>query len=328
MRIIKPSALAGLFGVSVLALSGCSSPSPAESSNPYSGKTVCIDQYATATAITDIMAGLETGLADAKAKGLKVVIENPNADPATEQSIAQKFISSGCDVIGGVGTAAAQLQANASNGIPVVFLASSTPVEAGLVASMDAPGRHVTGVADVLDPAPDIDAMIKLDPSIRTIGLIWKTGDPAGDTLAKAAQKHLDSLGLKNITSTITTGADVTQAAQSLVGRVDAVMIPGDTTTISAAAGITAVTDAAKIPVFGGTTSAVDAGAVLASGYNYVDVGTEGAKLMLGILDGKDPATTPVVIPHVGGFDIATDKLSTFGLTLPDSLKDQLLKKK
>ncbi|MDP9906040.1 ABC transporter substrate-binding protein [Arthrobacter bambusae] len=311
-----------------MALTACSNSTPApDSSNPYSGKTVCIDQYATATAITDIMTGLEGGLADAKAKGLKIVIENPNADPATEQSIAQKFITSGCNVIGGVGTAAAQLQANASNGIPVVFMASSTPVEAGLVASMDAPGGHVTGVADVLNPAPDIDAMLKLDPSIKTIGLIWKTGDPAGDTLAKAAQKHIESLGLKSVTSTITTGADVTQAAQSLVSRVDAIMIPGDTTTISAAGGITAVADAAKVPVFGGTTSAVDAGAVLASGYNYVDVGRESAKLMLGILDGANPASTPVVIPRVGGFAIATDKLATFGLTLPESLKDQLLKK-
>jgi len=45
------------------------------------------------------------------------------------------------------------------------------------------------------------------------------------------------------------------------------------------------------------------------------------------VLDGADPATTPVVVPEVGGFDINVTKLEQLGLEAPQSLLDQALSK-
>ena len=87
---------------------------------------VCVDQYATATVIDDLLSGLKAGLKEATDDGLKLDIQNPNADAATEQTLAQKFISGDCDVIVPVGTSASQLMATASKDIPIVFAASST----------------------------------------------------------------------------------------------------------------------------------------------------------------------------------------------------------
>jgi putative ABC transport system substrate-binding protein len=327
MKLLKPTSIV-LSAVICLAVSACgsNSASPTKSAqSDFDGKKVCIDQYATATVIDDLLKGIQSGLAAAKSGGLKIDVQNPNADAATEQTLAQKFISDACDVIVPVGTAAAQLMANAAKDIPIVFAASSTPVEAKLVESLDAPGGHVTGVSDVIDPVPDIDAIKKLIPSIKKVGLIWKLGDPAGDAQAAAAKAHLDELGIGYVEATITNGSDVTQSAESLVGKVDAIEIPGDTTTISAAAGILKVADSAKIPVFGGTSGAVEAGGVLSSTYDYKVVGEAVAAMVLKILGGADPAKTAVVIPATGGFDLNTTKLAALGIDVPADLKASAL---
>ncbi|WP_377322159.1 ABC transporter substrate-binding protein [Pimelobacter simplex] len=286
---------------------------------------VCVDQYATATVIDDLLSGMKSGLKEATDDGLKLDIQNPNADAATEQTLAQKFISGDCDVIVPVGTSASQLMATATKDIPIVFAASSTPVEAKLVKSMDAPGGNVTGVADVIDPVPDIDAMTKLIPGLAKVGLIWKLGDPAGDAQADKVRKHLDELGIGYVEATISNGSDITQAAQSLVGKVDAIEIPGDTTTISAVEGLMKVADDAEIPVYGGTSEAVEAGAVISSSYDYKVVGEAVAKVVLEVLDGADPAKTAVVVPETGGFDLNLTKLKELGIDVPAEIRDAAL---
>ncbi|GAA3657094.1 ABC transporter substrate-binding protein [Nocardioides ginsengisoli] len=306
------------------ALAGCSEGGGGSAKDAADAK-VCVDQYATATVIDDLLAGIKSGLKGAMADGLKLDVQNPNADAATEQTLAQKFISGGCDVIVPVGTSASQLMATATRDIPIVFAASSTPVEAKLVASMDKPGGNVTGVADVIDPVPDIDAMTKLIPGLHKVGLIWKLGDPAGDAQAAKVRKHLDEIGIGYVTATISNGSDITQAAQSLVGKVDAIEIPGDTTTISAVEGLMKVADDANIPVYGGTSEAVDAGGVISSSYDYKVVGEEVAKVVLKVIDGADPATTPVVVPETGGFDLNLTKLKALGIKVPAEIRDAAL---
>jgi putative ABC transport system substrate-binding protein len=309
-----------------LTLSACGgNAAEAESGGNYAGKSVCVDQYATATVIDDLLDGIRTGLAEAGKSGLKIDVQNPNADAATEQTLAQKFINDRCDVVVPVGTAAAQLMSTAIKDTPVVFAASSTPVDAKLVASMDRPGGNVTGVADVINPVPDIDAMVKLMPDLKTVGLVWKLGDPAGESQAKQARDHLDKLGIAYLTATITNGSEITQAAESLANRVQAIEIPGDTTTLSAIGGLMKVADDAGVPVFGGTSTVVEAGGVLSSTYDYKVVGGAVATMVLQVLDGADPATTPVVVPPTGGLELNLTKLKKLNMTVPEDLQKSAL---
>jgi putative ABC transport system substrate-binding protein len=238
----------------------------------YVGKSVCVDQYATASVISDILTGLNSSLAAAKQAGLTITVKNPQGDAATEATIAQQYVSGGCAVLVPVGTAAAELYANETKSIPIVFAASSTPVQAKLVKSLTAPGGNVTGVSDVLPINAEIDAMKQVMPSIKKVGLIWTLGDPAGDADAQQAKAHLAADGLSSVDATITSAADVTQAVESLNGKVQAIYLPGDTKVIGAAAGIVKTAEADKLPVFGATSSTVQAGGILAGSYDYVTV--------------------------------------------------------
>ncbi|SDS20498.1 putative ABC transport system substrate-binding protein [Brevibacterium siliguriense] len=323
MKRMSSLAMSSLGCLCLLAMSACGNASDA--AGKYEGKTVCIDQNTTATVISDILKGIDDQLETQKDAGLNVVTENPNGDTAAEQTIAQKFINDGCDVVVPIGTAASQLMSTVIKDIPIVFAASSTPVEAKLVDSMQNPGKNVTGVADILDPAPDIDAMRKIMPEVGTVGLVWKLGDPAGEAQTKKAMKHLDSLGIEYVPASITTGSEIVQATKSLVGRADAIEIPGDNATMSAIGGLMQTADDANLPVFGGTSMVVEEGGVLSTTFDYKDVGAEVAKLAVKVVDGADPAETAVVVPEASGYDLNITKLEKLGLDIPSDIKESAI---
>ena len=281
---------------------------------------ICVNQYVSAGVIDDIITGLKDGLTKAGVSQDGLVIQNPEADAATQQTLAQGFVSDGCDVIVGIATPGAQVFRRLTDTIPVIFIGSSTPIEAGLVESFEKPGTNFTGVADPAPVEADIDAMIKVLPGMHSVGVIYKAGDPAGDFLAGRAVAHLKARGLEPVIAVIANAGEATQATQSLIGRVDAVQIPGDSTTMSAIAGILKVTDDAKIPVFGGLSEAVSQGAVLSGSYSYVDVGFLAADLIKRVLGGENPAVIPVVVPSTAGFEINVAKAKALGLEIPQDI--------
>ena len=281
------------------------------------GKTVCINRYASAPVLDDALRGFNEGLDQSGGKDVVRNVQNPEGDAATQQTISQQFASGGCDLIMAIGTAAAQAIQQATKTVPVVFLGVSTPVEAGIVETLEKPGGNITGVSDPLPVEAEIDGMLAILPTMKTVGLLYKVGDPAGDALAARAMKHLDEKGIAHVTAGIANPGETTQAAQSLVGRVDAIQFPCDTTTISGMAGALKVAKDAKLPVFGCTTDAVKGGAIQAGSYDYVVVGHAAGELAAAVLKGADPAVTAVVVPRIGGFEINKTEADALGLTIP-----------
>lgn len=281
---------------------------------------ICVNQYATASVIADILRGLKDGLKKENISTDGMIVQNPEGDAATQQTLAQGFVSDNCDVIVAIATPGAQVFRRLTSTIPVVFVGSSTPVEAGLVKSFEKPGTNFTGVADPAPVEADIDAMIKILPRMKSVGLIYKAGDPAGDFLAKRAIAHLEKRGLTPVIASIANAGEATQAAQSLMGKVDAVQLPGDSTTMSGIAGILKVTNEAKIPVFGCLSEAVSQGAVLSGSYSYVEVGALAAQTIRKVLGGEDPAQIPVVVPNAHGFDVNLTQAKKLGLEIPEEI--------
>jgi putative ABC transport system substrate-binding protein len=273
--------------ISVAAVAGIAQSRPGSTA----GKKVCMDQYVTAPVIADVVRGMRDGL---KGTGVNFILKNSETDAANLQTIVRQFQSMGCDVYTPVATPTAQTTAKLIKNKPIVFLGSSTPVAAGLVKSLNHPGGNVTGVSDPFPVKAEIDAMIKIDPKMKRVGLIWKNGDPAGDVLAKMAKAWLTHRGLTWKAATITNASDAAQAAQSLAGHVDAIELPGDATTISAVAAIIKFATQAKIPVFGATGDTVKAGGIVAGTYNYYNVGRAGARMVIRTLNGTRAGTIPV----------------------------------
>ena len=77
-------------------------------------------------------------------------------------------------------------------------------------------------------------------------------------------------------------------AAQSLVGKVDAIYVPTDNTVVSALEAIVKVGTDNQLPVFAGDTDSVPRGAIAALGFNYYDVGRQTGKIVARVLKGEE----------------------------------------
>lgn len=309
----------GLIGSACFLCCGLSGPAIAADA-----PKICINRYVSATVIDDILRGVDRGLKDAGISTERMVIQNPEADAGTQQALVQTFITDGCDLILAITTPGAQAFKRATQDIPVVFMGSATPLEAGLVESFEAPGGNFTGVANPAPVEADIDLMLEVLPDMKRVGLIYKSGDPAGDFLAKRAVTHLRAKGITPVEAPIANAGEALQAAQTLVASdVDAVQIPGDSTTTSAMPAIVGVTNAARVPVFGGLREAMEFGSLLSAAYDFETLGYVGAGLIKRVLDGEDPGTIPVHVPDTSGIDLSTTTASKIGIELPASLVER-----
>jgi putative ABC transport system substrate-binding protein len=316
----------------MLLAAGCggSSSSSGTSKAAHAHYTVCINRYVTFNLLNEVLAGIQSQLPKdgfTPGKNLTYDIQNPQANDATNHTIAQTMVSGNCSILVGFATPGAQVFQGLTKTIPIVFSAASTPVISHLVKSMNHPGGNVTGVADVLPIHQEINAMLQIKPAIKTIGLIYTATDTGGISDAKIARSYIAAKGLKSVNAPMTSAADGTTAAQSLAGRVDAIELPCDSEVVQALPAIMKAADQAKLPVFGCTGDAVAAGAIEAGSYNYTVVGKLTGDLIAKILKGAKPADTPVVVPPFGGYDFNVTQAKKLHLTIPPQLLAHALNK-
>jgi len=83
----------------------------------------------------------------------EIIYDNANADSNVMGQIISNFQTDKVDLMVGVATpvAMAMQSATETDGTPVVFAAVSDPISTELVASLEAPGKNVTGTSDALD---------------------------------------------------------------------------------------------------------------------------------------------------------------------------------
>ena len=78
----------------------------------------------------------------------------------------------------------------------------------------------------------------------------------------------------------------------------------------------------AKIPVYGSEIEQDKKGCLASASLDYVALGEQTGKMAVDILNGGNPATTPVLTVMDSFTVINTDIAAKLGITIPDSLKD------
>lgn len=246
--------------------------------------------------------------------------QNCNADASVMQQIISNFIADNVDLMVGVATPVAMTMQSMTedNQIPVVFAAVSDPISTELVASLNAPGANITGTSDFLNTAAVLNLIFAANPEAQTIGLLYDVGQDASTTPIADAKAYLDEKGVAYKEYTGTNVSEVIQAAQALVADgVDAVFTPTDNTIMTAELSIYETLAEAGIPHYTGADSFALNGAFLGYGVDYANLGVETANMIAGILvDGNDPATTPVMTFDNGTATINTETTAALGLDI------------
>ncbi len=244
-------------------------------------------------------------------------VDNSNGDSTVMQQIIDNFIADDVDLLVGVATPVAMMMqaSTEDNQIPVVFAAVSDPVGADLVDSLEAPGANITGTSDYLNTDALLDLIFALDPDASKIGLLYDLGQDSSTASIAAAKAYLDDCGVAYVEKTGTTVDEVTQAAQALVSEgVDAVFTPTDNTIQVAEPAIYEIFSDAGIPHYCGADSFALVGAFVGYGVDYANLGRETADTIKAILvDGDDPATTPVKTFDNGIVTVNTETCEALG---------------
>ena len=132
----------------------------------------------------------------------------------------------------------------------------------------------------------------------------------------EAAKAYCEAKGVEVIEKTGTTNDEIALAADALIaGGAEAVFTPTDNTVMTAELAIYEKFIDAGIPHYAGADSFALNGAFLGFGVNYVDLGTATADMVADILvNGADPASTPVVTLDNGIATVNTDTAEAIGL--------------
>ena len=238
-----------------------------------------------------IIIGLEElGLKDK----VKITYKDAQGDPSNINTIVSQFIGDEMDIIVPIATGTAQSTAAATKDIPIVFAAVSYPVEAGLVSELDKTDANITGVSDAVGVNEIFDLALVLTPDVKTFGFIYNSGEVNSVAAIEKAKEYCDAKGLNYVEATITSSGDLLQAAQSLVGRADAIFTPTDNTVASAMPVLSAEAIKAGIPVYVGADSMVADGGFATVGVDYKVLGRQVAAMIKRIIDGESIADNPV----------------------------------
>ena len=244
-------------------------------------------------------------------------VYNGQADSTTLNQITTQLLDDGVDVIVPIATPAAQIvqAATEDNQIPVVFSAVSDPVGAGLAESMDAPGANITGTSDALNTNAILDLMFVANPDIKKVGLLYSQSEDSSKKPIEYAKAYLDEKGIEYVEKTGTNNTEVTQAADALIAAgVDAVFTPTDNTVMTAELAIYEKFIDAGIPHYCGADSFALNGAFCGYGVDYAKLGVETADMVIEVLQGADPATTPIKTFDNGIATVNTETAEALGI--------------
>ncbi len=305
----------------MLAASMTAFAAPEETGTVYK---VGICNYVSDASLDQIVENIETRLAELGEElgvAFEISEDNCQADSSVMNQIISNFIADDVDLM--IGVAMAMQAATEDNQIPVVFAAVSDPVSVELVDSLETPGSNVTGSSDNLDTTAVMNLIFAADPEADQIALLYDIGQDSSATPIAAAKAYLDEKGVSYKEYTGTTVAEVELAVQSIIADgMDAVFTPTDNTIMTAELSIYEELAEAGIAHYTGADSFALNGAFVGYGVDYAELGVETADMVKEILvDGKNPAETPVITFDNGTATVNTETCEALGYNFDEISK-------
>ncbi len=255
------------------------SDAPATDAPAAAYKVAIIKQmdHASLDEIANAVAAQLDAIAAEKNITITYEITSGQGEQSNLKQLSDQAIADGANAIIPIATTAAQVAALSAEETktPVVYAAISDPAAAKLT-GID----YVTGTSDALNTNFIMDMMLKQDPDLAKVGLLYSLSEPNSATPIADAKAYLDSKGIAYVEQTGNTNDEVVSAASALVADgVDAIFTPTDNIIMAAEPAICETLANAGIPHYTGADSFVSKGAFITCGVNYTDLGTRTADL-------------------------------------------------
>lgn len=302
-----------------LILAACGGGGKKASSKTYKIGVTQIVEHPSLNAAYD---GFKKALEDAGINA-EYDVQIAQGDNSANTTIATNLVSEKVDLIFANSTPSAQAAASATTEIPIVFTSVTDAVGAELVKSMESPGGNVTGTIDSHpDAISDTMKFLKDELGAKKVGMVFNSGEQNSRAQVDAVKEMLKGMDMTVVEATVSTSAEVKQATESLIGKVDSMYIITDNTVVSALESVISVANDNKIPMMVGEFDSVKRGGLAAYGFEYYDIGYEAGQMAVKILKGESkPADLPVQIPQKLKLIMNKDTATILGLDIKDGWK-------
>jgi putative tryptophan/tyrosine transport system substrate-binding protein len=314
-RLIRMTPILGLI------LATCSAVHAADN------KKIAISMIIEAPQLLQTKDGVLTGLSErgfSDGKNLSVEYQTANGNMPTQQQIARKFVGEVPDVIVAITTPTTQAMVAATKDIPIVFATVIDPVKAKVISKYDKPGGNVTGVSDAPPIAQQLRLIREILPNLKKLGFIYNPSLDSSKATLEWINEHGKPLGIEVVESPAPTANEVIPAARKLVGKVDAIFIPNDTTVVASIEAIVKIGEETKTPIFTGETRGVERGGIASVGLNYTEVGRLAGHMVAEVLNGKKPGDIDAIIAYqkLQNLDVYVNKrsASAMGVAIPQTV--------
>ncbi len=325
---MKKKVLAVILGAALtMSLAACGSNGGSDSENDAEKTyTVGISQFAEHGSLDNCREGFVEGLAEAgfvEGENLKIEVGNAAADSGTAKQITDGFVSDQVDLICGIATPSAQAAYNSAmnSDIPVIYTAVTDPVAAKLAGEDGTPVGEVTGTSDELPIKEQLEMIREILPDAKKIGIMYTTSEVNSVSAIETYKELAGDYGFTIVEKGVTQTADISLAADELLGEVDCLTNLTDNTVVNSLATILDKANEKKIPVFGSEIEQVKLGCVAAEGLDYIALGRQTGEMAAAVLKGEKKASEmKYETISEPGLYVNTKAASDLGITLDEEL--------
>ena len=259
-------------------------------------------------------------------EGQNVAIEYRWAEGDDDRlpELASDLASRGVAVIAATGGGrSARAAKQATSSIPIVFTAGIDPVAYGLVATLNRPGRNVTGISFLTSElsAKRLEVLHDLVPAAQNIAILVNPKTALGELDTASAPEVARGLGLRLNVLKASSEPELRLAFAALAQQhADALLVSGSPFFGALREQLVALAARQAIPALFDTRDYAEAGGLASYGPDYA-VGYREAGAYVGrILRGAKPADLPVVQLSKIELVLNAKAAKALGLTLPASL--------
>ncbi len=208
--------------------------------------------------------------------------------------------------------------------LPQVFNIVSSPVEAGLVDSMESPGRNISGVSSGVPIDLQLEAAFKVIP-VKKLGLLFNPRERNSMIIRERViqishQSGFEVIDLRSPPARNSLAENLDRLADGTVA-VDAVYLPSDSFLVSNAELIGSRLTQAGMKSIGALQTYIAKGALLGVVADYHELGRAATTILDRHRKGEPLASIPVASPRSTALVVNRSTSRELGVKLPPDLK-------
>ncbi|HEL1596546.1 TPA: ABC transporter substrate-binding protein [Streptococcus suis] len=317
--------LATIVALTVMVVAALFMTQKEQSNSPTSTEKVKIGvlQFVTHDSLDEIYKGIKAGLKEGgytTTDNLEIDFMNAEGDQSQVQTMSKKLVDNGNELLIGIATPAAQGLANATTELPIIMGAVTDPVGANLVTDLKNPGGNITGVSDQTPVADAVSLIKEITPDAKTIGVLYSSNEDNSKIQVAEFKAAAEEAGYTVLEYAVASSNEIAATVEVASSKADVLFTPVDNTVASAFSTVVSVANKTKTPIFTSVEDMVEGGGIASVTLSQYDLGVATGKMAAKILDGANPADTPVQIFNEGTVVVNQKVAKELGITLSDDV--------